>query len=133
VRKYLPFVLALSSCSGMKTVTVARPSWDGLMAGHTIYNRLVSAQAEIRKAPNGSDKKAAQRAFVLTEAVWEAYSTNPTVENWNEVQTVGSNLDTALRKLRGEQVGAPGKMPPCVTMKESWCRKPHLMVPEPRS
>jgi hypothetical protein len=114
--------LFLAGCGGMKPVTVAHPSWDGLMAGQIVYNRLVHDQAEIRKAHKGKDRAAAYEALKATEQAWESYSSEPTVDHWNNLQTVGSNLDTALRKLRGQQVGPPGQMPPCVTGKESWCK-----------
>lgn len=122
----LAFILFLAGCGAMKPVTVARPSWDGLMAGQTVYVRLVSDQAAIRNAHRGKNRTAAYRSLKATESAWELYSSQPTVEHWNNLQTVGSNLDTALRKLRGEQVGAPGQMPPCVTMRESWCKQPRV-------
>lgn len=124
MKKWGWIILFLASCGGMRPITVAPPSSPTLMAGQTIHNRLVAAQSEIRAAHDKKLKKNAQVALVATEAVWETYNANPTVDNWNQVQTIGSTLDAALRKLRGEQIGAPGTMPLCVTMKESWCRQP---------
>ena len=104
---------------------VQQPSWPGLMAGQTIYKRLVSAQQEIGKAHWGAKKRAAQRDYVETEKAWEAYKQHPSTDTWNQVQSVGSRLDVSLRDLRGERIGNPGNLPPCVTMKESWCKQPH--------
>jgi len=125
--KFLIITLALVSlvgCNNVKPITIARPSWDGLMAGQTVYNRLVSDQKEILKAEKSKERTLAYEALKATELAWETYSSQPTVDHWNNLQTVGSNLDSALRKLRGQQIGLPGQMPPCVTMKESWCKQP---------
>jgi hypothetical protein len=73
------------------------------MAGQIVHDRLVHDQEEIRKAPRGKDRTAAYGALKNTETAWEMYDVRPTAENWNNLQTVGSTLDVALRKLRDEQ------------------------------
>jgi hypothetical protein len=128
LRPIIIAALFLLACGGMKPIAVTPPSWDGLMAGQTVYARLQHDQAEIRAAHKSRNRAVAYQALKATESAWESYSSQPTVDHWNNLQTVGSNLDAALRKMRGQQVGAPGQMPPCVTMKESWCRQPRLSI-----
>lgn len=111
----------------MKPLRVMPSSSEQLMAGQTVYIRLVSDQDEIRKAHKGKDRTAAYQALRATEAAWEAYNTEPTVDHWNNLQIIGSNLDAALRKLRGERTGTPGTLPPCRTGQESWCKQPHAL------
>lgn len=97
----LALALLISGCGGMKPIQVATPNSNPLIiSGQLIHDRLVSAQTEIRAARDKKKKKAAQKSLAATETVWERYNANPTVENWNLVQTVGSTLDVALRQLR---------------------------------
>ena len=95
-----------------------------VMAGTTVYSRLVHDQDAIRNAPKSEDRKQAYQALKETEAAWEVYNNEPTPEHWEKLQAIGSNLDSALRKMRGEKTGNPGTLPPCITMRESWCRQP---------
>lgn len=119
-RLALALIVLLAGCGS----TVQKPSWPGLMAGQTIYMRLVDAQQEIQKGSWGNNKRAAQIAFDATNKAWEEYNQNPSIDTWNQVQAVGTKLDVTLRSLRGVSIGNPGSMPPCVTMKESWCKQP---------
>lgn len=121
LRAVVIVALFLTACSQRRMVE--RPSWPGLMAGQTVYSRLVSDQQEISEAHPGKNKVVASRAFDATELAWEAYNHNPTTDRWNSLQTIGSQLDEALRNLRGEHTGNPGVSPPCVTGEESWCRR----------
>lgn len=99
------------------------------MAGNTVFARLTAAQSEINKASFRNKKRAtARNAFEATVKAWQDYSLNPSTDTWNRLQTVGSTLDVALRDMRGEHVGAPGTFPPCVTGRESWCKKPNIGV-----
>jgi hypothetical protein len=116
-------VIALCGCSSMRPIAVASPSSPHLMAGDLVHARLVSDQAEILAARHGKNRTTARKAWIATEASWETYSEHPTIENWANLQTVGTTLDVTLRKMRGQLVGGPGTLPPCVTMKEAPCRE----------
>lgn len=85
----------------MRPIAVVAPNPNPqIISGQLIHDRLIAAQVQIQAAHDKKKKKAAQKVLVETAKVWETYNKNPTIDNWNRVQTVGNGLDVALRGLK---------------------------------